>query len=175
MPLSLPVIFCPTAAAVASHGSKPRRALLCSSRLSSKPVSCVPYRLADCGIIGTRRKSLRKKISSPPNLDVFSDESRQIETGAAILLHVIRHDYQGKWLRLPKCRRHSRNSDIFRTDCARFNQRRRVHDVAEAEIKMPRQRVAAWRSSADQKPMSRGRCHLQCAPNGCVPSGDPPG
>jgi hypothetical protein len=59
IPLSLPVIFCPTAAAVASHGSKPRRALLYNSPFRSKPVSCVPYRLADCGIIGTRRKSLR--------------------------------------------------------------------------------------------------------------------
>ena len=47
IPLSLPVIFCPTAAAVASQGNKPRRALLCNSRLRSKPVSCVPYRLAD--------------------------------------------------------------------------------------------------------------------------------
>ena len=38
IPLSLPVIFCPTAAAVASQGNKPRRALLCNSRLRNNPV-----------------------------------------------------------------------------------------------------------------------------------------
>jgi hypothetical protein len=42
IPLSLPVIFCPTAAAVASHGSRLSRALLCSSPFCSMPVSCDP-------------------------------------------------------------------------------------------------------------------------------------
>jgi hypothetical protein len=38
-PLSLPVIFWPTAAAVARHGNKLSRTLFLSSRLSSKVVS----------------------------------------------------------------------------------------------------------------------------------------
>lgn len=42
MPLSLPVIFCPTTAAVASHGNRLSRAPLCNSRLRIRPASCFP-------------------------------------------------------------------------------------------------------------------------------------
>ncbi len=42
IPLSLPVIFCPTAAAVARHGNKLSRTLFRSSRFSSRVVSCDP-------------------------------------------------------------------------------------------------------------------------------------
>jgi hypothetical protein len=42
IPLSLPVIFCPTAAAVARHGNKLSRTLFFNSRFRSKAVSCEP-------------------------------------------------------------------------------------------------------------------------------------
>lgn len=42
IPLSLPVSFCPTTAAVASQGNKPSRALLFNSRLRSSPANCDP-------------------------------------------------------------------------------------------------------------------------------------
>ena len=42
IPLSLPVIFCPTAAAVARQGNKLSRTLFRNSRFSSRVVSCDP-------------------------------------------------------------------------------------------------------------------------------------
>ncbi len=57
IPLSLPVIFSSSAAAVARPGSRLRRSELRTSPRIRSVLSSPAYRLNECGKIGTRRKS----------------------------------------------------------------------------------------------------------------------